>query len=65
LEISWLWLSKPMVWVSCVLLGIVWGNGHSYEAEGWIFLKPGYLINGGRIMKPLTIPGHMIDQADS
>jgi hypothetical protein len=37
------------------------GHGRSYEAEGWIFLKPGNLINGGRIMKPLTIPGRMID----
>jgi hypothetical protein len=33
----------------------------SYEAEGWVFLKPGNSINSGRIMKPLTIPGRMID----
>jgi hypothetical protein len=36
------------------------GGGRSYEAEGWIFLKPGNLTNGGRIMKPLTIPERMI-----
>jgi hypothetical protein len=33
----------------------------NYESEGWMFLKPGNLINGGRILKPLTIPGRMID----
>jgi hypothetical protein len=33
----------------------------SYESEGWMFLKPGNLINGGRALKPITIPGRMID----
>jgi hypothetical protein len=37
------------------------GGGHNYEAEGWIFLKPGNLTNGRRIMKSLTIPECMID----
>jgi hypothetical protein len=39
------------------------GHGRNYEAEGWVFLKPGNLTNGGRIMKPLTIPERMIDLA--
>lgn len=32
----------------------------SYEHEGWIFLKPGNLSQGARVLKPLDLPGRSI-----